>query len=106
MRALGFGRAVLVARNAAMERRAWWRMDSRTRSSGGCRRRSGGRVWRRWLRLLERRREEIGSAAGLWLDLRDPWGREEFGAAFGGAPPVAIACSPSRARAEAARRRC
>ncbi|MGZ8379641.1 MAG: PAS domain S-box protein [Gemmatirosa sp.] len=98
MRALGFGRAVLERRDAAMDRtdllcEGFDAADARALPAALV----AGRVWRRWLRLLERRREQIGVGGGYWLDLRDPWARDEFGAALGGEASAGVLVLPVRA---------
>jgi PAS domain S-box-containing protein len=98
MRALGFGRAVLELRDAAMERThllsaGFDEADARTLPEALV----AGRVWRRWLRLLERRPALVGVGSGYWLDLRDPWARDEFGAALGGAVPAGVLMLPVKA---------
>jgi PAS domain S-box-containing protein len=98
MRALGFGRAVLELRDPAMERtrllcEGFDEPAERALPDALV----PGRVWRRWLRLLERRRELGGAGSGFWFDLRDPWARDEFGAALGGAAPAGVLLLPVRA---------
>ncbi|GLC28435.1 PAS domain S-box protein [Roseisolibacter agri] len=92
MRALGFGRAVLEVRDGAMERTLLVAEGFEDEAAVRALPETlvAGRVWRRWLRLLERRRAQVGLGAGYWLDLRDPWARDEFGAAFGGAAAAGV----------------
>jgi PAS domain S-box-containing protein len=98
MRALGFGRAVLEVRDAALERTllvAEGFDEAAVRALPGTL--VAGRVWRRWLRLLERRREQAGAGSGHWFDLRDAWARDEFGAALGGEVPAGVLVLPVHA---------
>jgi PAS domain S-box-containing protein len=95
LRTLGFGRVLLETRDPAHER-PWLLAEGfgeRELPTLGASLPSA-RVWRRWLRLLERRRPQLGLGAGFWLDLRDAWAREEFGHALGGDAPVALYVVP------------
>ena len=94
-RALGFGRVLLETRDATLERAcllAEGFEEQIVPTLAGTL--PPARVWRRWLRLLERRRAQLGLGAGFWLDLRDPWVHDEFGHALGADAPVALYLVP------------
>jgi PAS domain S-box-containing protein len=97
LRALGFARVVLEVRDTALARTrlAAEGFDEETARSLP-ELLVPGRVWRRWLRLLERRRAPLADGAGWWLDLRDPWARDEFGFALGAPAPAAVGVVPVR----------
>jgi PAS domain S-box-containing protein len=86
VRALGFDRALLVARDARGEDAGMWTGGAAAPPA------FGAAVWRRWIRLLDRRRASLAAespehAAGWWSDLAaDAWARAEFGELFGIAP--------------------
>jgi GAF domain-containing protein len=89
VRALGFGRALLVARDARGDDAGMWTAGEAAPPA------FGPPVWRRWIRLLDRRRAAAAAdapddGAGWWFDLAtDAWARAEFGDLFGvavGAP--------------------
>ena len=96
-RALGFGRVLLETRDATLERACLLAegFDERMVPTLAAALPSA-RVWRRWLRLLERRAAQLGLGVGFWLDLRDPWIQDEFGHALGGGDPAGILVVPVR----------
>ena len=94
-RALGFGRVLLEARDATLER-SWLLtegFDAQVVPTLPAALPSA-RVWRRWIRLLERHRAQLELGAGFWLDLGDPWVRDEFGHAMGAAAAAALYVVP------------
>jgi PAS domain S-box-containing protein len=94
-RALGFGRVLLETRAATPERACLLAegFEEQLVPSLAATLPSA-RVWRRWLRLLERRRAQLGLGAGFWLDLRDPWVHDEFGHALGADAPAGLYLVP------------
>jgi two-component system NtrC family sensor kinase len=80
VRALGFDRALVVARDRRGGDAGLWTSGAAAPPA------FGAAVWRRWIRMLDRRHADptADRPAGWWFDLAtDAWARAEFGELFG-----------------------